>query len=144
MSERQRLADKLNMEHWDDELLALFALQKIDAMEVQLRQALRQWKMYAEMQEERDLLTETSPEAEMYRAALAVAERRRPAMSKPLDPCDENDRLEIATQLYERFCADLVQQSDKARVRLVSGIQVALRDAAAGETTPAPFPKPVQ
>lgn len=65
-------------------------------------------------------------------------------MNKPLDPCDEKDRLEIATQLYERFCSDLVQQSDKARVRLVSGIQVALRDAAAGETTPAPFPKPVQ
>ena len=41
-----------------------------------LSQALRQWKMYAEMQEERDLLTEVSPEAEMYRAALAVAERR--------------------------------------------------------------------
>jgi hypothetical protein len=64
-------------------------------------------------------------------------------MTKSLDPCDERDRLEIASQLYERFCSDLVQQSDKARTRLVSGIQVAIRDAAAGETTPAPFPKPI-
>lgn len=76
MSDRQHLADKLGIEHWDNELLALFALQKIKATEAQLRQALRQWKMYAEMQEERDLLTETSPEAEMYRAALAVAEAK--------------------------------------------------------------------
>jgi hypothetical protein len=55
-----------------------------------------------------------------------------------LDPSDESDRLEIASQLYERFCADLVHRSDKARVRLVSGIQVALRDAAEGKKTVAP------
>lgn len=41
-----------------------------------LGQALQQWKMYAEMEPERDLKTEVSPEAEMYRAALAVAERK--------------------------------------------------------------------
>jgi hypothetical protein len=74
MSERQRLADKLGMEFWDDELLALFALEKFTALEDHLRQALRQWKMYAEMQEERDLLTESSAEAEMYRVALADAQ----------------------------------------------------------------------
>lgn len=56
-----------------------------------------------------------------------------------LDPQKEKDRLEIATQLYERFCRDLMAQSDKARVRLVSGIQVALRDAAEGDTTPEPL-----
>ena len=59
-------------------------------------------------------------------------------MSKLLDPCDEHDRLEIASQLYERFCSDLVERSNKARVRLISGIQVALRDAAEGEKTAAP------
>jgi hypothetical protein len=62
-------------------------------------------------------------------------------MNKPLDPREECDRLEIASQLYERFCADLVQQSDKARVRLISGIQVAIRDAAAGEMTEPPYPQ---
>jgi hypothetical protein len=67
-----------------------------------------------------------------------------PDITKPLDPRDERDRFLIASQLYERFCVDLVQQSDKARVRLVSGIQMALRDAAAGEMTPAPHPKPKQ
>ena len=56
-----------------------------------------------------------------------------------LDPADEHDRLEIAAQLYERFCADLVDRSDKARVRLISGIQVALRDASEGLKTQAPM-----
>jgi hypothetical protein len=59
-----------------DEAKLWAAGDRILALEAQLRQALRQWKMYAELQEERDLLTEASPEAEMYRAALAVAERR--------------------------------------------------------------------
>lgn len=75
MSERQQLADKLGMEHWDDELLARFALEAFKTLEGHLRQALRQWKMYAEM-EERDFLKEPSAEAEMYRAALAVADRK--------------------------------------------------------------------
>ena len=61
---------------------------------------------------------------------------------KLLDPSNESDRLEIASQLYERFCADLAQRSDKARVRLVSGIQVALRDAAGGDKTVAPMHVP--
>ena len=40
-----------------------------------LRQALRQWKMYAEMEPDRDLSAEASPEAAMYREALALADR---------------------------------------------------------------------
>ncbi len=39
-----------------------------------LRQALRQWKMYAETEPDRDLSTETSTEAQMYRAAVALAD----------------------------------------------------------------------
>lgn len=46
----------------------------VDQLQAALKQALRQWKMYAEMEHDRDLNTEASPEAEMYRAALAVAE----------------------------------------------------------------------
>jgi hypothetical protein len=46
----------------------------VDELQAALKQALRQWKMYAE-QEERDLKTESSTEAEMYRAALALIER---------------------------------------------------------------------
>jgi len=46
-----------------------------------------------------------------------------------LDMADDWGRLEIARQLFERFCDDLKTDSSKARVRLVSGIQVALRDA---------------
>jgi hypothetical protein len=84
MSERQRLADNLGMEFWDDELLALFALEKFKTLDGHLRQALRQWKMYAEMQEERDLLTEVSAEGEMYRAALAVSEALEGGMTGEL------------------------------------------------------------
>lgn len=43
-----------------------------EEMQTAFRQALRQWKMYAEMQEDRDLMTEGSPEAELYRAALTL------------------------------------------------------------------------
>lgn len=63
-------------------------------------------------------------------------------MALKLDPKEESDRLEIATQLYERFCHDLAHRSDSARVRLVSGIQVALRDAASGNATELVFPSP--
>lgn len=79
---------------------------------------------------------------------LKNIEREKMAMNaaepKLLNPKFEADRLEIASQLYERFCADLLfLQSDAARVRLIAGIQVALRDAAAGESTVAPSPVPV-
>ena len=43
-----------------------------EEMQTAFRDALRQWEMYAEMQEDRNLMTEASPEAEMYRAALAL------------------------------------------------------------------------
>jgi hypothetical protein len=56
-----------------------------------------------------------------------------------LDARDESDRLEIARQLYERFCADLAREPAMARARLTSGIQVALRDAAQGDKTYPPF-----
>ena len=48
----------------------------VDELQTALRQALRQWKMYAEQEPDRDIKTETSAEAEMYRAALELAERR--------------------------------------------------------------------
>lgn len=41
-----------------------------------LRQSLRQWKMHAEMEPDRDLSAEASPEAEMYRQALALADEK--------------------------------------------------------------------
>lgn len=53
---------------------------------------------------------------------------------------EEACRLEVATQLFERFCDDLKDHPPWARTRLVSGIQIALRDAAAyGATTPVQF-----
>lgn len=55
-----------------------------------------------------------------------------------LDPTDERDRLEIALQLYERFAADYLERPHAARARLVSGIQVALRDAVEGKLTHPP------
>jgi hypothetical protein len=41
-----------------------------------LSHALRQWKMYAEMEPDRDLRSEASTEAQMYREALAISEAR--------------------------------------------------------------------
>jgi hypothetical protein len=49
---------------------------QIDRLRTQLKQALRQWSMYAEMVENNDgfdLATEKSPEGDMYRAAHAAA-----------------------------------------------------------------------
>ena len=48
----------------------------VDELQAALRQALRQWKMYAEMDEDRDLKTEQSTEAELYRLHLALTERK--------------------------------------------------------------------
>lgn len=53
------------------------ACNAMPALIAEMRQALRQWKMYAEITDERDIATEKSPEASMYRiaqAALAQAE----------------------------------------------------------------------
>jgi hypothetical protein len=44
-----------------------------EEMQRAFRLALRQWKMYAEIEPDRDLAKEQSPEAEMYRAALALS-----------------------------------------------------------------------
>lgn len=77
---------------------------------------------------------------EIY-AEVSGARRVTPeteAAQTKLDPSNERDRLEIASQLYERFCSDLVERSSHARMRLVSGIQVALRDAAEGLQTDPP------
>jgi hypothetical protein len=54
---------------------------RVEMLERELQQALRQWKMHAEMSEERDLSTEASTEADMYRAARAALEYR-PAQMK--------------------------------------------------------------
>ena len=47
----------------------------VTELQTALRQALRQWKMYAEQEPDRDLKTEASPEAELYRAHLALLDR---------------------------------------------------------------------
>jgi len=49
----------------------------------------------------------------------------KPRIDLTTDAC----RLEVAQQLYQRFCKDMAEDPSKAKVRLVSGIQVALRDA---------------
>jgi hypothetical protein len=56
--------------------MAKAPLDLIIELRAALRQALRQWEMYADMVEQRDdfdLKNEKSPEADMYRAAYALA-----------------------------------------------------------------------
>lgn len=53
-----------------------------------------------------------------------------PRSDMRLDMTDDWGRYEVARQLFERFCEDLKVDAAKARVRLISGIQIALRDAA--------------
>ena len=48
-----------------------------------------------------------------------------------IDLTKADGRFEIAGQLFHRFCEDLAHDSGKARVRLVSGIQIAIREARA-------------
>lgn len=54
------------------EKLLVEAAEHIRGLERELGQALRQWKMYAEI-EERDLASEKSLEADLYRSALSHA-----------------------------------------------------------------------
>lgn len=56
--------------------LATEAPANADELREALSHALRQWKMYAEMEPDRDLKTESSTEAQMYREALAIAEAK--------------------------------------------------------------------
>ncbi len=49
------------------------AEREITKLREALRQSLRQWKMYAEDMSDRDLATEASTEAELYRAHLALS-----------------------------------------------------------------------
>lgn len=46
-----------------------------------------------------------------------------------IDLTDENGRLDLARQLYHRFVEDMYADPAKAKVRFISGIQVALRNA---------------
>lgn len=48
---------------------------EIDDLRAVLRQALQQWAMYAEF-DDRNLDTEASPEAELYRVSLALADKQ--------------------------------------------------------------------
>ena len=48
------------------------AADEIERLRIELAQALRQWRTYAEMVEDRELKTEQTPEAEMYRQALKL------------------------------------------------------------------------
>lgn len=45
-----------------------------------------------------------------------------------VDLTDAAGTLEISKQLWDRFCDDLKDDATKARVRLISGIQIAIRD----------------
>jgi len=56
-----------------------------------------------------------------------------------IDLTTERGSLRLAQQLWQRFCEDLMIDPAKARVRLVSGIQIAVRDARAGGFTDALF-----
>lgn len=58
------------------QLLAADAPANIEELREALSHALRQWKMYAEMEPDRDLRTEASTEAQMYREALAISEAK--------------------------------------------------------------------
>jgi hypothetical protein len=44
----------------------------------------------------------------------------------------EAGRLDYAQQLWSRFCEDLGDDPGKARTRLLSGIQIAVREALDG------------
>lgn len=48
--------------------------------------------------------------------------------------CDpkEQQRLETAYAIYQQFCRDLLDDTAKARCRLIARIQIALRESAAG------------
>jgi hypothetical protein len=52
------------------------AEQEIKQLREALRQSLRQWKMYAEDEPDRDMQTEASTEAALFRAHWALAKQR--------------------------------------------------------------------
>ena len=62
--------------------LSAEALAKAEAQNAKLREALkqanRQWKMYAEMSEDRDLMSDTDEEAQMWRKSIAVYREETP------------------------------------------------------------------
>jgi hypothetical protein len=55
---------------------------------------------------------------------------------------DDAGTLAFAEQLWQRFCEDLMTDSVKARVRLISGVQIAIRDAIECGETDALFYEP--
>jgi hypothetical protein len=60
-----------------------------------------------------------------------------------IDLTSESGRLEYATQLYQRYLEDLFHDAAMARVRLISGMQVALREAQkTGHIEPLVFYRP--
>lgn len=73
-----------------------------------LRQALRQWKMYAECEPDRDMKTEVSTEAELYRAHWALAERKKVEMTdwQPADTAPKDGRVILAALRYRDDCGD--------------------------------------
>ena len=50
-------------------------------------------------------------------------------METPIDIRTETGRFTYAQQLWVRFCQDMQDEPNKAKARLVSGIQIALREA---------------
>ena len=52
-----------------------------------------------------------------------------------IDLRDAAGTLEISKQLWQRFCEDMMDDQNKAKVRLLSGIQIAIRDARDGGFT---------
>lgn len=49
-----------------------------------------------------------------------------------IDLRTEGGRLDYAQQLWHRYCEDMAIDVQKAHVRLISGIQIALREAIDG------------
>ena len=48
LSDRQRLTDKLGFEQWDNEIVARFALERIEALEAGLRPFAEVWRSLSE------------------------------------------------------------------------------------------------
>lgn len=49
-----------------------------------------------------------------------------------IDLATDGGRLDYAQQLWRRFCEDMADDPAKARTRLISGVQIAMREAALG------------
>ena len=94
------------------------------ALREALGQALRQWCMYAEMNEARDIASEDSPEADLYRIGR-VALQDNPGAAL----LAERDRLREALKWAEAIMSIVEPRSDKAEyLECLAAIRKALED----------------